>query len=181
MYTEWNAYIKVRFESSTRSYRTYFLLLYYHFLGVLGLSLTLNTNGFETRNMLGSIVARVPKTSSDIPWKIRETETTLLIDDNWFFFFSIFVKLAFVCALSIIPRCRYLRNEKLQILQFRSTPRCHFYHKTFDTLEHQFCSFGTPRHCHVLRKNCIVCYLLLFVCSKNGRFIILRSLRIFHG
>lgn len=35
--------------------------------GVCGFEVTLKTNGLETRNMLGNIMARVPKTSSDIP------------------------------------------------------------------------------------------------------------------
>lgn len=38
-----------------------------HFFGVCGVLVALKTSGFDTRNMLGNIVANVPNTSSDIP------------------------------------------------------------------------------------------------------------------
>lgn len=37
--------------------------------GVLGWDDALNTNGFDTLKILGNIVAKLAKTSSEIPWK----------------------------------------------------------------------------------------------------------------
>lgn len=37
--------------------------------GVVGVDEALNTNGFDTLKILGNIVAKLAKTSSEIPWK----------------------------------------------------------------------------------------------------------------
>lgn len=49
-----------------------------YFFGVCGVLVALKTSGFDTRNMLGNIVANVPNTSSDIPCKRKITISACL-------------------------------------------------------------------------------------------------------
>jgi hypothetical protein len=56
-----------------------------HFLGVCGVLVALKTSGFDTRNMLGNIVASVPNTSSDIPCKATQRD---IVDTSLSSFYS---------------------------------------------------------------------------------------------
>lgn len=45
-----------------------------------------------------------------------------------------------------------LWHHKLNSLQLGASPACRFYHESFNTLENQLCSFGTPNNSHFLKK-----------------------------
>ena len=44
----------------------------------------------------------------------------------------------------------YLGDQELDSEGLLSCPECKLHHKTFDTLEDEFCTLQTPLHCHVL-------------------------------
>ncbi len=49
----------------------------------MGVEDALNTNGLETLKILGNIVARLPNTSSDIPYEKKSPLNIAIFDSIW--------------------------------------------------------------------------------------------------